>query len=166
MLSGKWSRFQKKYQLLIKKNDSCESKPKLHVLFAMWPPPNSTFFAEKSSKESITSFGVNQPSYCRLLQTAVVENVSTRITRFSFWHATVCHVSDYETWPTDVLVSVFCSFSFPLLSALCHKNKGKKFKNHHLTIVGEISRPKQLDQNFETYLGKPCESLESLLNSV
>ena len=44
--------------------------------------------------------------------------------------------------------------------------KKKKFKNYHLTIVGEISRPKQLDQNFETYLGKPCESLESLLNSV
>lgn len=44
--------------------------------------------------------------------------------------------------------------------------KKKKFKNHRLTIVGEIYRPKQLDQNFETYLGKPCESLESLLNSV
>lgn len=128
--------------------------------------PILPFSRKKSSKESITSFGVNQPSYCRLLQTAVVENVSTRITRFSFWHATVCHVSDYETWPTDVLVSVFCSFSFPLLSALCHKNKEKKIKNHHVTIVGEISRPKQLDQNFETYLGKPCESLESLLNSV
>lgn len=167
MLSGKWSRFQKKYQLLIKKNDSCESKPKLHVLFAMWPPPNSTFFAEKIVEridyvflELISHLTV---VYCKLRswKTSALESLGFL---FDMQLSVMCLIMKHGQ-QTFLFLSFVPSRSL-FFPPFVIKIKKKKIKNHHVTIVGEISRLKQLNQNFETYLGKPCESLESLLNSV